>query len=67
MAEEVKLKRDCISAHTGRRTFISILVENGVPISRVMDMTGHTKETTLRIYIDKFSPDLRKSIEPLNF
>lgn len=65
--EEVKLKRDCISAHTGRRTFISILVENGVPISRVMGMTGHTKEATLRIYIDKFSPDLRKSIEPLSF
>ena len=67
IVEDVKLKRDCISAHTGRRTFISILVENGVPISRVMGMTGHTKETTLRVYIDKFSPDLRKSIEPLNF
>lgn len=67
VVEEVKLKRDCISAHTGRRTFISILVENGVPISRVMGMTGHTKETTLRVYVDKFSPDLRKSIESLNF
>lgn len=65
--EEIKLKRECISAHTGRRTFISILVENGISISRVMGMTGHTKETTLRVYIDKFSPDLRKSIEPLNF
>ena len=65
--DEQKLMRECISAHTGRRTFISILVENGVPISRVMAMTGHTKEATLRVYIDKFSPDLRKSIEPLNF
>lgn len=65
--DEQKLMRECISAHTGRRTFISILVENGIPISRVMGMTGHTKEATLRVYIDKFSPDLRKSIEPLNF
>ncbi len=63
----VKLRRKKISAHTGRRTFISILVENGASISRIMAMTGHTKESTLKIYVDKFSPLLRESIAPLEF
>ena len=60
-------RRDVISAHTGRRTFISILVEEGVNISRIMAMTGHKKETTLKIYVDRFSPNLKESILPLNF
>ena len=60
-------RRDVISAHTGRRTFISILVEEGINISRIMAMTGHKKETTLKIYVDRFSPNLKESILPLNF
>lgn len=60
-------RRDVISAHTGRRTFISILVEEGINISRIMAMTGHKKETTLKIYVDRFSPKLKESILPLNF
>ena len=63
----IMLRRDRMSAHTGRRTFISILVEEGVALSRIMAMTGHTKETTLKIYVDKFSPNLKDSILPLNF
>jgi site-specific recombinase XerD len=60
-------RRDKMSAHTGRRTFISILIESGVSVNRVMAMTGHTNESTLKIYVDKFSPDLHESIEPLSF
>ena len=60
-------RREVISAHTGRRTFISILVEEGINISRIMAMTGHKKETTLKIYVDRFSPKLKESILPLNF
>ena len=61
------LRRERISAHTGRRTFISILIENGTPVSQVMGMTGHTKESTLQIYVDKFSPKRRESISFLEF
>lgn len=60
-------RREVLSAHTGRRTFISILVEEGKAISKIMGMTGHKKETTLKIYVDRFSPDLQDTISPLNF
>lgn len=65
--QKVMMRREKISAHTGRRTFISILVENGTNIPRIMAMTGHTKESTLKIYVDKFSPYLREAIAPLDF
>lgn len=65
--QTVMMRREKISAHTGRRTFISILVEMGTSISRIMAMTGHTKESTLKIYVDKFSPHLREAISPLEF
>ena len=63
------LKRDRISAHAGRRTFISQMVESDVPISIIMGMTGHTKISTLQIYIDKFSPKATEAIakSSLNF
>ncbi|MFR9164916.1 MAG: tyrosine-type recombinase/integrase [Dysgonomonas sp.] len=59
-------RREKISAHTGRRTFISILVESGMPLQMIMSMTGHTQIKTLQIYIDKFSPEKRKYMEILN-
>ena len=63
------LRRDRMSAHTGRRTFISILVESGIPIRIIMGMTGHTREATLQIYVDKFSPAARGAMNQslLNF
>lgn len=67
LEKNVVRRRDKMSAHTGRRTFISILIENGISVNRVMAMTGHTNESTLKIYVDKFSPDLNESIEPLSF
>lgn len=60
------LRRERISAHCGRRTFISILIEEGTPISRVMGFTGHKKESTLKVYVDKFSPHACEAISPLN-
>lgn len=65
--QTVMMRREKISAHTGRRTFISILVEMGTSIPRIMAMTGHTKKSTLKIYVDKFSPHLREAISPLEF
>ena len=60
-------KRDLIASHTGRRTFISILVENGISIERIMGMTGHTSERKLKVYIDRFSTQSQEDIAPLNF
>lgn len=62
-----KLRRELISAYTGRRTFISNLIEAGVPPIQVMNMTGHTKLSTLQIYIDKFSPSAKEAIKVLEF
>lgn len=65
--ENVILRREKISAHTGRRTFISILVEEGMPLQLIMGMTGHTQIKTLQIYIDKFSPEKIKFMKVLDF
>lgn len=62
-----KLRREVICAYTGRRTFISNLIESGVPPIQVMSMTGHTKLSTLQIYIDKFSPSSKEVINVLEF
>ena len=62
-----KLRREVISAYTGRRTFVSNLIESGVPPIQVMNMTGHTKLSTLQIYIDKFSPSSKEVINVLEF
>ena len=47
-------KRELISCHAGRRTFISRMIESGADIYDVMSCTGHKKVETLRFYIDKF-------------
>lgn len=49
-----KKKRELISCHAGRRTFISRLVEQGADIYDIMSCTGHKKVETLKFYIDKF-------------
>ena len=61
------LRREKIAAHTCRRTFISIMIENGVQPIHVMHMVGHTKLSTLQIYIDRFSPKAENEIKILEF
>ena len=61
------LRREKIAAHTCRRTFISIMIENGVQPIHVMHMVGHTKLSTLQIYIDRFSPKAENEIKVLEF
>ena len=66
--QPIKLpRREKISAHSARRTFISILIEEGVQPINVMQMVGHTKLSTLQIYIDKFSPKAGQAIKVLEF
>lgn len=60
-------RREKITAHTARRTFISLMIESGVQPIHVMHMVGHTKLSTLQIYIDKFSPTAENAIDALEF
>lgn len=61
------LRREKITAHTCRRSFISMMIENGVQPIHVMHMVGHTKMSTLQIYIDRFSPKAENEISVLEF
>lgn len=67
ITQHKKMRRECISCHTARRTFISIAVEQDVPLADIMSMTGHKKTTTLQIYIDQFGKDRHKTVQYLNF
>jgi integrase len=49
-----RLKRwEIISIHRGRDTFITMLIEENVPLNVIMKYTGHKKLSTLEKYIDK--------------
>lgn len=43
-------KHEFISTHTGRKTFITLALQGGVPESVVMDLTGITDTKTLKHY-----------------
>ena len=60
-------RREKISAHTARRTFISSLIAKGVPPYQVMSMSGHKKFSTMEIYVMKFSPEMQGATRKLEF
>lgn len=60
-------RRNKISAHTARRTFISCLIAKGVPPYQVMTMSGHKRFTTMEIYVMKFSPEMQGATKKLEF
>ena len=60
-------RRDKISAHTARRTFISCLIAKGVPPYQVMSMSGHKRFSTMEIYVMKFSPEMQGATQKLEF
>jgi len=45
-------KHELVTFHTGRRTFITNLVNNNVSLNAIMKMTGHKKISTLQKYIN---------------
>ena len=49
---EKKEKWKCISSHNGRRTFITLALENGIPTNKIINMTAHKRVTTLNEYIN---------------
>jgi site-specific recombinase XerD len=49
---ETKLKKyEAISTHTGRHTFITLSLQNGMDVSAIMRITGHTALKTFQKYI----------------
>ena len=47
------LKRDCISSHTCRRTFITLSINANVPLNTIMKASGHRNLSTLQKYAKK--------------
>jgi len=41
---------EALSSHTGRRSFVSILVRKKLPLTLLSKLTGHSKLETLRLY-----------------
>lgn len=64
--EEKKImRREKISAHTARRTFISSLINKGISPYQVMNMSGHTKLSTMDIYVEKFAPNVKEATKEI--
>lgn len=61
-----KKKRDLLTCHSGRRTYISIMVESGLGIYELMSTTGHKKIDTLKFYIDRFGESRRSKFIRVN-
>ncbi|MGE0020922.1 MAG: tyrosine-type recombinase/integrase [Draconibacterium sp.] len=59
------MKRELISSHTCRKTFINLLITNNIPINIVMNSSGHKKiETIEKHYMKKTQDyDLFKTID----
>ena len=55
---------EVISSHMARRTAVTILLNiERMPVSQVMEMTGHVDYATLKRYIDEDKQALRKNLE----
>lgn len=46
-----KMKREFISTHTSRRSFITMAIEQNIPVNMIQSCTGHTNLRTLSIYV----------------
>lgn len=63
----VKKKRDFISCHTGRRTYMSIMIENGMDLYDLISTTGHTPTSaSLKRYIDLFGKKRMEKFRAMN-
>ena len=51
--DKVYLKRELISSHTCRRTFITLGISSLIPINTLMLSTGHKQIQTLQKYMKK--------------
>jgi integrase len=44
---------EIITSHDGRRSFATNCYLNGIPASQIMEITGHTKESSFQTYIQE--------------
>lgn len=51
LTEKKYLKRELITTHTARRTFITNLIGGKIPLNSLMQATGHTKIETVKKYM----------------
>lgn len=57
-------KHEFISSHIGRKSFITLALQSGVPVEYVMQLTGITEYKTIRHYKGKFDDsDIQKYLE----
>ena len=49
--EEIHPLHEVVSSHTGRKTFVSMMLARGVPIQDVMNMSGHQDYRSMLPYI----------------
>lgn len=67
VVESKVMRREKISAHTARRTFISCLISKGVSPYHVMSLSGHTRLSTMDIYVEKFAPGVQEATKTIEF
>ena len=61
-----KKKRNFIGCHTGRRTYISMLAEDGMDRYTIMGASGHTTFQMVKKYIDLFGKERTNRFAELN-
>ena len=54
-----------VTFHTSRHTFASLLLEEGVPVTTVQRMLGHTKVQTTQIYAEVTERTIEKDVRRL--
>lgn len=59
-------KREFVSSHTGRKTFISMLCECNFDVFAIMGMTGHKRVDTLKYYVDRFGKKKDEQMQLMN-
>jgi site-specific recombinase XerD len=65
--EEILPLCDAVSSHTGRKTFISMMLDRGVPIQDVMNMSGHQDYRSMKPYIRINQDHMRQYRDKLGF
>ena len=66
------LRKACINPdfrvtfHTSRHTFASLLLEEGIPVTSVQRMLGHTKVQTTQIYAEVTERTIEKDVRRLS-
>lgn len=67
LIEKIYPLHEVVSSHTGRKTFISMMLARGVPIQDVMNMSGHQDYRSMRPYIQVDKTKMAKYKNAIKF